>query len=198
MLNMLIALVLFLVPLAYSPGPGNMFFAANGARFGFRSTLPASLGYHLATFLVTAIIGMGFAGALQAYPGAFSVLKVLGACYVLRIAWRLFMSGAATAGPEARPAGFRDGVLLLLLNPKAYVIITLMFTQFLAPPAEGQAMVVLAITAVFTVNNLLAFSLWTWIGDRLAASFRVPEQARRLNRLFGGVLASVALWMLLA
>jgi len=34
-----IALLVFLFPLAYSPGPGNIFFATNGARFGFRSTL---------------------------------------------------------------------------------------------------------------------------------------------------------------
>ena len=35
-----IALIIFLFPLAYSPGPGNMFFATNGARFGFATTVP--------------------------------------------------------------------------------------------------------------------------------------------------------------
>ncbi len=44
------ALLVFLFPLACSPGPGNMFFAANGAWFGFGATIPASLGYHIATW----------------------------------------------------------------------------------------------------------------------------------------------------
>jgi len=38
----ILALILFLFPLAFSPGPGNMFFAANGARFGFLNTLSAN------------------------------------------------------------------------------------------------------------------------------------------------------------
>ena len=44
-----LALLAFLFPLAYSPGPGNMFFAAIGARFGLRSTLAATAGYHITT-----------------------------------------------------------------------------------------------------------------------------------------------------
>ena len=54
------ALLVFLFPLAFSPGPGNMFFAANGARFGLVKTLSANFGYHFATIIVTFIIGLGF------------------------------------------------------------------------------------------------------------------------------------------
>ena len=56
----IIALLIFLFPLAFSPGPGNMFFAVNGARFGFVNTLSANFGYHLATIMITLIIGFGF------------------------------------------------------------------------------------------------------------------------------------------
>ena len=44
------ALLIFLFPLAFSPGPGNMFFAASGAKFGFKKTLSANFGYHLAYY----------------------------------------------------------------------------------------------------------------------------------------------------
>jgi len=47
MLELTLALVLFLFPLAYSPGPGNMFFAAIGGRFGLRASVPATIGYHV-------------------------------------------------------------------------------------------------------------------------------------------------------
>ncbi len=82
MTQTLIALLFFLLPLAYSPGPGNLFFAANGARFGLRATLPANVGYHLATWVVTAAFGLGFWGALQAAPELFAALKLLGAGYL--------------------------------------------------------------------------------------------------------------------
>jgi len=94
----LVPLVVFLFPLAYSPGPGNMVFAANGARFGLRATVPASLGYHMATWLVTAAIGFGVVSALAAAPTVFLVLKLAGALYVFRLAWRLFHAGATDGG----------------------------------------------------------------------------------------------------
>ncbi len=190
-----IALILFLFPLAYSPGPGNLFFAANGARFGFRSTLPASAGYHIATWIVTAGIGLGLIAAMDGIPALFGALKIAGSAYVLWIAWRLFRSGTHEGAADARPASFTDGAVLLLLNPKAYVIIALMFTQFLAPSDAGRLLPVLFITTIFTLNNLVAFSVWTYVGDRLAAMFAVPERARMLNVVFGALLAGVGVWM---
>jgi threonine/homoserine/homoserine lactone efflux protein len=198
MTQTLVALVIFLFPLAYSPGPGNLFFAANGARFGLRATLPASLGYHLATFAVTAAIGLGLLNALQAMPQAFAAMKALGAAYVMWIAVRMLRTGASHNLARARPASFIDGAVLLLFNPKAYVIIALMFSQFLPGSATGQAVLVLAISLVFTLNNLLAFTLWTAAGDRLAACFADRRQARALNIAFGLLLAVVAIWMVIA
>lgn len=196
MFQTIFALVVFLFPLAYSPGPGNVFFAANSARFGFRATLPANAGYHLATWLVTAAIGFGFIEALDRFPQAFSVLKIAGALYVLWIAWKMVRAGTIDTGQTAKAAGFADGVVLLVLNPKAYVIMALMFTQFLGAADMGQVAAVLLITTVFTLNNLLAFSLWALIGDRIARLFHAADSARTLNLAFGGILSAVALWML--
>lgn len=197
MVQTTIALVLFLFPLAYSPGPGNLFFAANGARFGFRATIPANIGYHIATWLVTLAIGYGFASTLDRFPEFFLMLKIAGSVYVLWIAWKLFKAGAFEGSETARPATFVDGIVLLVFNPKAYVIIALMFTQFLRQSdGDGFGAVVL-ITTVFTLNNFLAFSLWILIGDRIAGFFRTPESARKLNMIFGAILAAVAVWMLL-
>jgi len=191
-------LVIFLFPLAFSPGPGNMFFAAIGARFGFAATLPANAGYHVATWIVTAAIGFGFVAAMDQFPQVFVILKAAGSVYVLWLAWRLFKAGTVDGVQEANPARFRDGVILLVLNPKAYVIIALMFSQFLIDATEGQMATILLITTVFTLNNLVAFTLWTVVGDTITGFFRTPDGARVLNRLFGSVLAMVAVWMLIA
>ncbi len=198
MLQITIALVLFLFPLAYSPGPGNMFFAANSARFGFRATIPANVGYHIATWIVTAALGFGFIATLENFPQLFTVLKVAGSLYVLWIAWKLFRAGALEDHEAPKAATFTDGVVLLVLNPKAYVIIALMFTQFLDQSEMRALSAVILITTVFTLNNLAAFSIWALIGEKIAGFFRTPESAQKLNMMFGGVLAAVAIWMLLS
>ncbi len=198
MVQTTLSLMLFLFPLAYSPGPGNMFFAANGARFGFYSTVPANVGYHIATWLVTAAIGLGFITAFETFPQLLIILKICGAFYVLWIAWRFFKAGALKGHKTAKPASFTDGIILLVLNPKAYVIIVLMFTQFLDQSKTGWLSNVILITTVFTINNLIAFSIWALIGDKIARHFRTPESAQKLNTMFGLVLAAVAVWMLLS
>jgi threonine/homoserine/homoserine lactone efflux protein len=123
-------------------------------------------------------------------------LKVAGALYVLWLAWKMLRAGTMDATDEAKPATFIDGVALLVLNPKAYVIIALMFTQFLGQGSMGMFASIMLITTVFTLNNFIAFSVWALAGDQIAGYFRSPKSARLLNLMFGGVLAAVALWIL--
>jgi threonine/homoserine/homoserine lactone efflux protein len=191
-----LALLIFLFPLAYSPGPGNMFFAANGARFGLAATLRANFGYHLATWLVTCAIGLGFLAAFERFPQVFYGLQIIGALYVLWLAASMVRMGALHSPSTARPAGFWSGFILLIVNPKAYLIITLMFSQFLIGAETGRLLAVVLIASVFTLNNMLAFVIWAAIGEGIARRFRAPNSARRLNLLFGAMLGMVAIWML--
>lgn len=190
-------LLAFLFPLAFSPGPGNMFFAALGARYGLKATLPANTGYHVATVLVTVLLGLGFVALIDPASGLFFVFKTAGSLYVLWLAWKMAMSGRSQAKSDVANAGFRDGVMLLLLNPKAYVIILLMYSQFGATGDFSAGERVLLISLVFTLNNLLAFLLWTWAGDGLGRLFRSESGSRQLNLVFAAVLAGVAFWMML-
>ena len=198
MIEITIALIIFLFPLAYSPGPGNMFFAANGARFGFAATVPSNIGYHIATWLVTVAIGLGMITALNDYPDVFLALKLAGAAYVFWLAGKLIRAGRFDGRAEAKPATFWDGVILLLLNPKAYIIMALMFSQFLSTDGGLQIANVMTISTVFTLNNFVAFSIWTAVGDKIADKFRTDEGARGLNLMFGILLAAVAVWMFLS
>lgn len=202
--ELLAALVVFLFPLAYSPGPGNAFFAAIGASTGLRSAVPALTGYHLATFVVTAGIGAGMGVAILSHPAVAKSLAAVGGAYVLwlasrfiRAAWSRTSAAAAGRSPAAPRIGFWAGAVVLLLNPKAYAIIAAMFTQFLRPPGGDDVATVLAITAVFTLNNLVAFVVWTLGGTALARLFRGERSRRWLDGLFAATLIGVAVWMAL-
>ena len=195
MLQTTIALILFLAPLAYSPGPGNMVFAAMGARLGLRATMRANLGYHAATWIVTLAIGLGFSALIAMAPTAFSALRLAGVGYVAWLAWTFLQAGLSGHGRDAVGIGAIGGALLLVFNPKAYVIIALMFSQFLAAfPMRGVSTVIW-IATVFTLNNFIAFLLWTVVGDQILARFRSPAHARWLNGVFAVILGAVAVWM---
>ncbi|CAO1649066.1 Putative threonine efflux protein [Salinibacterium sp. NYA9b] len=222
------ALIVFLFPLAYSPGPGNTFFAAIGASRGPRAALPALAGYHAATFIVTTAIGLGLGATVLMHPAFVVVLSAAGSLYVLWLAFTFIRSARARAGalsealaaelvasnsaatsaestesptpalPEpAQKIGFWSGALVLLLNPKAYYIIVVMFAQFLRPEANSGLAAVLLITAIFTLNNLIAFIIWTAGGRMLTALFHGERAQQLIDYLFAATLIGVAIWMAL-
>jgi threonine/homoserine/homoserine lactone efflux protein len=189
----LAALILFLAPLAYSPGPGNLFFAATGARFGLRFALPALTGYHVATIVVTFAIGLGFAGASSLAPQFLPLLRLAGTGYIFWLALGFLRAGLNADSADPVPVGFSGGGLILLLNPKAYLIIILMFSQFhIVSPAAS-----LALSVAFTANNLVAFLAYTLAGDRLMRSLRRRDRARWIDIAFALVLALTGLWLFL-
>ncbi|KPU81899.1 hypothetical protein JI58_10390 [Marinosulfonomonas sp. PRT-SC04] len=185
-------LIIFLFPLAYSPGPGNMFFAALGARYGVIATLPANLGYHLATLIVSFAIGMGFSIVLDPVSTTFMLIQKFGAVYILWLAWKLYRSHGDINLAPAQAAGPMDG-MILLLNPKGYLIMALMFLLFPSANMIGTA----SVATLFTLNNMLAFLVWTMAGQTLARIFNSPRAAHRLNTGFALCLAGVALWLLI-
>lgn len=196
-----VALLVFLFPLAYSPGPGNAFFAGIGARSGLRAAVPSLAGYHVATLAVTLAVGLGMGVTVLQQPVVAKVLAALGGAYVLWLAWQFFRSAQATdssdAAADLREVGFWSGAVVLVLNPKAYYIIAVMFTQFLQPPLNESAAAVTLITVIFTLNNLLAFIVWALAGRALAALFRSKRSKKWIDYGFAVTLVGVAIWMAL-
>jgi len=200
-IELFVALLVFLFPLAYSPGPGNAFFAAIGASKGVKGALPALAGYHVATLIVTALIGIGMGVTILTNPIVATTLAAAGSIYILWLAWGFIRSARARAAspeapPEERRIGFWSGAIVLLLNPKAYYIIAVMFTQFLRPPLNDDVFTVLAITVIFTINNLVAFTVWALGGSALTALFRGERSKQVIDYVFAATLIAVAIWMI--
>ena len=192
--NEIITLLIFLFPLAFSPGPGNLFFAANGARFGFSKTLLANLGYHLATIIVTLMLGFGFNLFFSFIENQYIYIKTIGSLYVIYLAYKFFITTTDFHKEINSSCTFFDGVMILVFNPKAYVIISLMFTIFLNN--QQDFFKVLIISFIFTFNNFISFTLWTLFGDVIGAKFRNQKYNKIFNYIFACLLFCVGIWML--
>jgi len=198
-----ITLLLFLFPLAYSPGPGNSFFAALGARAGLKGAWPALAGYHVATWIVTLAIGLGLGLTLIRDPVVARALALAGAAYVLWLGGSALVAARRSNSPTTDSEapllipGFGAGVLVLVLNPKAYLIIALMFSQFLNS-GENQGFQAVLITSIFTVNNLMAFVIWAAVGQGLASLAQRRGWTQGVDTFFAVCLLGVGLWLLLS
>ncbi len=178
----LLLLWLAAVALMGSPGPATLSLAAAGAAFGARAALPYLGGIVLGTTGVLLLIALGLTGALLAIPALGPVAAAAGGAYLLWLAWRIAQApppGAREAG--ARPPGFAPGLVLALLNPKAWAAFGAVWAgRSLVPgaPLEDAAAKLAALAPVVVVVN----SLWLLFGAALAARLRDPRLGRAFNR----------------
>ena len=199
-LELIVALFVFLTPLVNSPGPGNSFFMALGASKGFAGALPALIGYHIATFFVTLLIGLGVGLAFLSNPIVFKGLQIVGGAYVawigvLFLREALNNDNSENKKSETNSAGFFGGAFLLFTNPKAYYVIAAMCTQFITPDAQ-KINNVLILTTIFTVYNFAAFGMWAFLGSWLTKIFSNSNSRKWLNLIFSACMFGVAAWIL--
>ena len=105
------------------PGMDMAFVLASALTGGRRAGLAAVSGLVAGGWIHVAMGALGIGLLLQAAPGLFGALLVVGAAYVAWIGWSLLRSGVALGeqSTSERPAGatFGRAVATCLLNPKA-------------------------------------------------------------------------------
>ena len=89
--------------LAISPGPDNIFVLLQSALHGYRTGFLIVLGLCTGLLFHTFIVTVGIAGLIAASDIAFTLLKLLGAAYLLYLAW-----GACGAKPVKMAPGAKD------------------------------------------------------------------------------------------
>ena len=131
MLEFCLAVLLLLA----TPGPGVLSTAGVGAAFGFNAGLRYVGGLFIGTNLVALIVVSGLAAIILANPWARNALLGFSTVYLLYLAVRIAFAGRRIAfiTTSAKP-GLRAGLLLQLINPKAYAVNLTWFSGFLLLP----------------------------------------------------------------
>lgn len=151
-----------------TPGPANMALLATGARFGFRSALPFVAGVALGKQLIIWPIGFGLMSVADTVPWLFEVLKWASIAYICWLAWKVANLRLAPDGARVEQApGFRAGLVVHPLNPKAWAMIVTGFTTFVepgTPTLQATATIAICLLACQTIFH----PIWTYGGDRIA------------------------------
>jgi threonine/homoserine/homoserine lactone efflux protein len=120
MLALATAFLPFAVVAAFTPGPNNLLLAASGANFGIRRTIPHLLGVMCGFPLLVLAVGLGLGSVFQRHPDVHTVLKFVGATFLIYLAWRIATAGStATDTGPGRPLTFLQAALFQWVNPKA-------------------------------------------------------------------------------
>ncbi|SDD93537.1 LysE family translocator [Rhodospira trueperi] len=131
------------VGLSLTPGPNGLLSLTHGARFGVRRAVFTAAGA-ITGFLVLIALSLAGLGALMAASEqAFTVLKWVGAGYLIWLGVRLWRAPPPSV-EDATPAGHRDsrparlfvqGFTVAVSNPKVLIFFAAFLPQFMTPGA---------------------------------------------------------------
>ena len=176
-----------------TPGPANMAMLATGARFGLAAALPFVAGVVLGKQLIIWPIGFGLMGLAESLPWVFTLLKFASAAYIFWLAWKVANLRLGPVAPEVAAPGFAAGLLVHPLNPKAWAMITAGFTNFVNP-GTSTIYATAVIAAVLLGTQVVFHPLWTWGGERMAATLAgTPAEKYLMWTLAALTVASVLL-----
>ncbi|MCU0845737.1 MAG: LysE family translocator [Spirochaetes bacterium] len=196
--NALVMFVTASTALAFAPGPDNIFVLAQSITMGRTAGFIITLGLCTGLIVHTAIVALGVAAIFQTSIVAFTMLKYIGAVYLLYLAWKAFTAKGEGIRADGRPAPggwklYRRGIIMNVTNPKVSLFFMAFLPQF-ADPAKGPiTLQLIFLGAVFILVTLVVFGLISQlagaIGRRLTRSGR---WRKALNVIAGVVFASLA------
>ncbi len=195
----MIAFSLAVLLLLVTPGPGVLSTAGVGAAFGFRPGLRYVVGLCIGTNLVAIIVVSGLAAIILATPWARNTLLVASSIYLLYIAARIAFAGRKIAFIHSEEIpGLRAGIVLQLINPKAYAVNMTWFSGFALVPESLPAETLLK----FLVINLIWIPihlLWLAAGNVVNQLDLSPQTHFRVNIAMASamvVVVALAIWSL--
>src|SRR5471032_2786752 len=186
--SLLSAFVLFAFVSSITPGPNNTMLLASGVNFGFRRSMPHALGISIGFMLLVISVGLGLGEVFKVLPWAYTVLRYVGAAYLLYLAWKIATAGGMSDSGDvhARPMTFLGAAAFQWVNPKAWIMALGAITTY--TPAEGYVSNVLVIALVFALINLPSVCVWVGCGSGLRNVLREPRWLRLFNVSMAGLL----------
>ena len=180
-LDLLLAFALFALVTSITPGPNNTMLLASGVNFGFNRTIPHMLGISCGFFLLVVAVGFGLGAVFQAYPILYTVLRYVGAAYLLYLAWKIAHSGPVgnSVDGEAKPISYLGAAAFQWVNPKAWIMAIGAISTY--TPMQGYFYNVVIIAAVFAIINLPSVGLWAACGTLLRNVLKDPRWLRVFN-----------------
>jgi threonine/homoserine/homoserine lactone efflux protein len=183
-----------------TPGPDTLYIVGRSTTQGLKGGVCAALGIGSGTLVHVAAAALGLSALLAASATAFTVVRLVGALYLLYVGVGLIRSaGLRAAAPSAAPAlalrrVFLQGFLTNVLNPKVALFFLAFLPQFVAADAPSKALAFLFLGIVFDVNGTLWNLLVAWSTARLSARLAPGDAFRAwFNRCVGGLFIVVGL-----
>ncbi|WP_085909654.1 LysE family translocator [Kiloniella majae] len=196
--------------LALTPGPDNIFVLTQSALNGKTAGILVVLGLCTGVLVHTTAVALGVAAIFKASPTAFNVLKIIGALYLLYLAWGALRAKAEDISVEkdnlngeqdvnrAQKIGYfklyRRGIIMNVTNPKVSIFFLSFLPQFADPTRGSMSLQMIQLGGFFILSTILIFGGIALLAGAIGGYLQRSSKAQTImNKTAGVVFIALAI-----
>ena len=176
----MISYILAVIVLTAIPGPGLLTIFGIGSSFGYRAGISFTTGVYLGANITALIVFSGFASLLIEFPTLRNTLFLISVAYFTYFAIRIGFAGSELGILSKRPPSCGSGIMLMLVNPKAYMTVSALYLSFplasFNPVNEAIAKIIIA-NIIWVPGHLL----WLYAGVKVNGLDLSARSKRTIN-----------------
>lgn len=196
-LTTLIAYIVIVTGFVFIPGPATLLTIARATSSGTRAGLATGLGIAAGDIIHTFLAIVGISAIIAASAVLFSIIKYLGAAYLVYLGIRAFLAKAPTdmsSGilPVSPRRAFRQAILAEVLNPKTALFFLAFLPQFVNPQLGPVAVQLVTLGVIFVLLGLMSTVVFA-LGAGGLGNFlrRNPTVLRWQGKVVGGIYCAL-------
>jgi threonine/homoserine/homoserine lactone efflux protein len=179
-----------------TPGPDTLYIVGRSSTQGLRAGVIAALGIGAGILVHITAAALGLSAILVNSASAFTVVKIVGAAYLIYVGVSMLRSSSSASEParalefgsDPLSAVFLQGFLTNVLNPKVALFFLAFLPQFVDLDAANKPLAFLFLGAIFNLTGTLCNLIAAWSAVRVTRSLGRSESVTKwLNRCIGGV-----------
>lgn len=187
------AYILAVILVVITPGPTVLMTISNGMSYGVRHAMVTILGNLTMNIIHITLASLGLGLLLTSAAGFFSVVKWVGASYIIYLGLKQIFS-KGTFGevdvkkevPSAK-ALYLQGLMVSGTNPKGIVFFAALFPMFINPESAKLPQILL-LTVIFLIINGTCLTLYARFARGIHGYLSQRGKVQWGNRMTGSIL----------
>lgn len=179
---------------AYTPGANNLLSMSYAAKLGFRRSVRFNFGILAGFTIVMALCTVFSATVYTLLPKIQIVIQILGAAYMLYLAWKVWRSPADLQVENEKSASFVSGMLLQFANPKIYIY-AITATSLYILPVYNTVWGLVVFAGILSLIGASGSFVWALFGGAFSKFF--TNHAKLVNTVMALLLVYCAVSLFL-
>ena len=189
------------IALNIAPGPDVVYILTKTITGGKRIGIASSLGVCTGALFHVVISAIGLSAILYTSAVAFSIVKYIGAVYLLYLAYQAFRSSGLLIennenqkSKETMWGAFKQGVLIDILNPKVAIFFMAFLPQFVREGHGSTSFQLLILGVIIIILAIFIELVYVLLADSIASKLRDDRRySMWMDRVVGVVFVGLGL-----